>query len=82
MLRYTSNSRQVANRKDVPEVLIGFDISPMAIIVEDEAIPFYHFLTSVCAIIGGIFTVIGFIDSITFHGLKSLKAKIELGKQT
>ncbi len=45
-------------------------------------VPLYHFLTSVCAIVGGIFTVIGFVDAAAFHGLNTLRAKVELGKQT
>jgi hypothetical protein len=37
--------------------------------------------TQVCAIIGGVFTVIGIIDSVVFRSISSLKKKVELGKQ-
>ncbi len=40
----------------------------------------YHFLTTTCAIIGGVFTVAGILDSILYQGLKLAK-KVELGKQ-
>ena len=43
-------------------------------------IPFYHFLTSLCAIIGGVFTVTGLIDSVVRQSLRSLKTKVSLGK--
>ncbi len=41
---------------------------------------FFHFLTEVCAIVGGVFTVAGMIDAFLYHGLRSLRKKQELGK--
>lgn len=39
-----------------------------------------HFLTGVCAIVGGIFTVAGMIDAILYQSSRALKKKIDLGK--
>ena len=36
----------------------------------EEYKSFTHFLTSVCAIVGGVFTVSGLIDSFIYHGQK------------
>jgi hypothetical protein len=41
---------------------------------------FGHFATNVCAIIGGIFTVAGLVDSVLHSSIKAIKRKIELGK--
>jgi hypothetical protein len=41
-----------------------------------------HFLTGVCAIIGGVFTVAGLIDSLIYHSAKAIQKKMELGKLT
>ena len=41
---------------------------------------FLHFLTSVCAIVGGIFTVAGIIDAFVYHGGQAIKKKVDLGK--
>jgi hypothetical protein len=41
---------------------------------------FLHFVTSVCAIVGGVFTVSGIIDSGLYHGTRVLRKKMELGK--
>jgi hypothetical protein len=38
------------------------------------------FLTSICAIIGGVFTVTGLIDGGIFHTTNALKKKMEIGK--
>ena len=37
-------------------------------------------MTGICAIIGGVFTVAGMIDSMVYHSAKALQKKIELGK--
>jgi hypothetical protein len=42
---------------------------------------FLHFLTSVCAIVGGIFTVAGIIDAFIYHGGQAIRKKVDLGKQ-
>ena len=41
---------------------------------------FLHFLTNVCAIVGGIFTVSGIVDSFIYHGQRAIKKKMEIGK--
>ncbi|XP_031555453.1 endoplasmic reticulum-Golgi intermediate compartment protein 3-like [Actinia tenebrosa] len=41
---------------------------------------FMHFLTGVCAIIGGIFTVAGLVDSMIYHSSRAIQKKIDLGK--
>lgn len=39
-----------------------------------------HFATNVCAIVGGLYSVAGIIDSILNSSLHVIKKKIELGK--
>ena len=48
--------------------------------VKEQPRQWYHFLTTLCAIIGGVFTVYGILDSISFSAVKMMK-KVELGKQ-
>ena len=57
-----------------------YDISPMSVVIASQQIPFYHFVTSLCAIIGGVFTVLGLLDSALFAGYQSIRTKIQLGK--
>ena len=58
---------------------LQFDIDPMAVIVTESRVPLYRFLTSICAIIGGVFTVLGMLDGAIFHGT-ALAKKIAMGK--
>lgn len=59
-----------------------FDLSPLQVTYTEYRPSFGHFLTSVCAIVGGMFTVAGIVDSLLYHGIRSLKRKMELGKTT
>ena len=41
----------------------------------------YHFVTTTCAIIGGVFTVAGILDGLV-HTARRFAKKVELGKHT
>ncbi|GFS29184.1 PDI-like 5-3 [Actinidia rufa] len=49
------------------------------VLITENSKSFSHFITNVCAIIGGVFTVAGILDSI-LHNTMRLVKKIELGK--
>ena len=53
----------------------------MQVLVSEVRRQWYHFLTTTCAIIGGVFTVCGILDGLSFNAYKVMK-KVELGKQT
>jgi len=63
-----------------PGMYISYDMSPISITYREYQRSFAHFLTGVCAIVGGIFTIMGFFDKIVYHGTHSFKEKVELGK--
>jgi hypothetical protein len=79
--KYTVNSHDYKDENNIPAAKFSYDMSPMTVVVQEHRIPFYHFLTSLCAIIGGVFTVIGLVDSVLYHSLSSMKTKMSLGKQ-
>ena len=57
-----------------------YDLSPVYFTVTQEKNNFFHFLVQICAIIGGVFTVAGIIDSIVHRSVKTLLKKAEMGK--
>ncbi|KAF3434962.1 hypothetical protein FNV43_RR22049 [Rhamnella rubrinervis] len=75
-------SRSESGRsRSQPGVFFFYDLSPVKVMFKEERVPFLHFLTHVCAIVGGIFSVAGIIDSFVYHGQKAIKKKkIEIGK--
>jgi len=64
----------------LPGVFFMYELSPIMVKFTETRKSFSHFLTGVCAIIGGVFTVAGIIDSFIYHSMRSLKKKIEIGK--
>ena len=44
-------------------VFFIYDISPIMVTFREERPAFSYFLTSLCAIVGGVFTVAGIVDS-------------------
>ena len=63
-----------------PGVYFIYEFAPMMVKYTQRTKSFLHFLTSVFAIIGGIFTVAGIIDSMVYHSVNVIKMKIDLGK--
>lgn len=76
---YTTHSH-LYNTDDVPTAKFSYDMSPIQIVVTERKKALYHFVTTTCAIIGGVFTVAGIIDGIV-HGAGRLAKKVDLGKQ-
>jgi len=64
----------------LPGVFFMYDISPIMVKFTEHTRSFPHFLTGICAIIGGVFTVAGLLDSLIYNSMRSLGKKIELGK--
>jgi thiol-disulfide isomerase/thioredoxin len=62
-----------------PSAKFSFDLSPTQIVIRQTRQALSTFITSVCAIIGGVFTVIGLVDSVLYHSVNVLKKK-QLGK--
>ncbi|XP_068119766.1 endoplasmic reticulum-Golgi intermediate compartment protein 3 isoform X1 [Hyperolius riggenbachi] len=66
----------------LPGVFVLYELSPMMVKLTEKHRSFTHFLTGVCAIIGGVFTVAGLIDSLIYHSTRAIQKKIDLGKTT
>lgn len=75
---YTAHS-SLAQSLYVPVTKFHFELSPMQVLITENPKSFSHFITNVCAIIGGVFTVAGILDSILHNTIRMMK-KVELGK--
>ncbi|KAL0488296.1 endoplasmic reticulum-golgi intermediate compartment protein [Acrasis kona] len=51
----------------VPGVFFMYDLSPIMVHIAERSRSFIHFLTSLCAIIGGVFTVAGIVDAFIYN---------------
>ncbi|GJS88296.1 endoplasmic reticulum-Golgi intermediate compartment protein 3-like protein, partial [Tanacetum coccineum] len=73
---------EVGRLQTLPGVFFFYELSPIKVTFTEEHVSFLHFLTNVCAIIGGVFTVSGILDSLIYHGQQAIRKKMELGKFT
>ncbi|KAK4741195.1 hypothetical protein SAY87_024783 [Trapa incisa] len=63
-----------------PGVFFFYDFNPIKVTFKEEHISFLHFMTNICAIVGGVFTVAGIVDTFVYHGQKAIKKKQQVGK--
>lgn len=74
--KYTAHSNEYLETDDLPSIMFRYDLSPMSVRVTEDNVPFYHFLTNACAIVGGVFTVIGIIDQIMYQTVRAINKKV------
>lgn len=77
---YTVQSH-VYDAEDHAAAKFTYRMSPVQIVVTEKPKQLYHFLTAICAVIGGVFTVAGIIDGMV-HTMNKIAKKVELGKHT
>ncbi|XP_071037746.1 endoplasmic reticulum-Golgi intermediate compartment protein 3 isoform X2 [Parasteatoda tepidariorum] len=78
----TRHQKQVSpifGEQGLPGMFVIYELAPLMVKYGEKQKSFFHFLTSVCAIVGGVFTVAGMIDSAVYYSSKVIQ-KIELGK--
>lgn len=63
----------------LPGLFMSFDIAPIAVTKTETRRSLVHFATSVCAIVGGIWTISSILDSAIYRTNKMM-IKTELGK--
>ena len=71
--RYTVSSAEHEDTERYPSAKFTFQLSPMAVVISEETVPLYHFLTEVCAIIGGLFTVFSMATGVLDAAVKTIK---------
>ncbi|KAJ1626054.1 endoplasmic reticulum vesicle transporter [Pavlovales sp. CCMP2436] len=79
-LKYTINSHQYEDHSAYPALVFSYELAPVEVIVRLEQESFASFLTQICAIVGGVFTVTGLVDSLVYHGDRIVRRKMEIGK--
>ncbi|EZA53366.1 Endoplasmic reticulum-Golgi intermediate compartment protein [Ooceraea biroi] len=78
--RHAKQVSMVTGESGMPGIFFSYELSPLMVKYTEKAKSFGHFATNTCAIIGGVFTVAGLIDSLLYHSVRAIQKKIELGK--
>jgi len=77
--QFTANSNKIMNQQ-MPSLYFRYDFSPVTVQYKETRESFSHFLVQVCAVIGGIFTVAGVLDSVLHKSIVHLAKKAQFGK--
>ncbi|XP_060534210.1 endoplasmic reticulum-Golgi intermediate compartment protein 3 [Cylas formicarius] len=70
----------LSGESGMPGIFFQYELSPLMVKYTERERSFGHFLTNVCAIIGGVYTVAGLVDTFLYHSIKIIQKKMELGK--
>merc|ERR1711981_185104 len=72
----------MAGESGMPGVFFTYELSPVMVKFSPKEKSVGHFLTGLCAIIGGVFTVAGILDKLIYTSTRLIEQKVELGKAT
>jgi hypothetical protein len=78
--QFVANSNEVAGRYRIPAVYFRYEISAITVRFVETSRSFAHFLVQLCAIIGGVFTVLGLVNTVMNSAVKKLLVKEGQGK--
>ncbi|CAD8178287.1 unnamed protein product [Paramecium pentaurelia] len=73
--QFTANTNE-AQTTSMPAIYFRYDISPVTVQFTKYYETFNHFIVQLCAILGGVFTIAGIIDSI-FYALQKTKVVLD-----
>jgi len=77
--QFTANSNKIVNQQ-MPSLYLRYDFSPVTVRYVETKESFSHFLVQICAVVGGIFTVAGLVDSVLHKSIVHLAKKAQIGK--
>lgn len=65
----------------LPGVFLVYEFTPFMVQKVEKVVPLSHFLTSMCAIIGGVFTMAGIIDAVLYRSYRGLKKATQVQRR-
>ena len=78
--QYTYSSFAEYTLNEMPSIYFRYDISPITVEYKQYKETILNFFINICAILGGVFTVTGIIDTIVHKSVVLLLRKAELNK--
>lgn len=74
---HMKNTVLSGNSQGLPGLFFNYEIAPILVKISEVKQSFLHFLTSTCAIVGGVFTVASLLDSFIYHSSCVLRKRYE-----
>ena len=66
-------TREMEHQRMLPNAVLSYDISPYRVVHTQSGDGFFGYLTQLCAVVGGVFTVFGIIDGMLYNSIKVIK---------
>jgi len=77
--QFTANSNKIVNQQ-MPSLYLRYDFSPVTVQYTETRETFSHFVVQICAVVGGVFTVAGLLDSVLHKSIVHIAKKAQIGK--
>ena len=77
--QFTATSHARA-RDTLPSLIVSYDVSPIQATILDARKPWSDFVVSLCAIIGGAFSIFGIVDAMYYGADRAIRKKLAVGK--
>lgn len=77
--QFTANTNKIVNQQ-MPSLYLRYDFSPVTVMYTEKRESTSHFLVQICAVIGGVFTIAGLLDSVLHRSIVALAKKAQIGK--
>uniref|UniRef100_A0A7S2RYN8 Thioredoxin domain-containing protein n=1 Tax=Mucochytrium quahogii TaxID=96639 RepID=A0A7S2RYN8_9STRA len=74
---YTLNSNNHNSTNGIPEVIISYDLSPLKVQVREESKPWIEGFTTMCAILGGLYTCSVIFEALFSSIISSVSKKLD-----
>jgi hypothetical protein len=71
----TAMDAMQGNARRIPGLFIIYDLSPFCLTISEKSMRFTEFLVSLCAILGGVLTIAGIVDSLMHHSVMALSPR-------
>jgi len=70
----------MAGASGIPGLFFQYEFSALMVQYEERKKPLSYFIVSLCAIIGGVYTVASLVDSFIYNGISVVQRKLLTGK--
>jgi len=78
--RHQKHTGFLSGEGGMPGIFFSYELAPFMVKYSEKEKSLAHFMTGLCAIIGGIFTVAGILDKLVYSSARIIQKKTELGK--
>ena len=78
--QFTASHNSYSSNQYMAAAWFKYDVGPITVQLSEYRDPLSHFVVSLCAIVGGVFTVLGLVDAVVHQTYINVLRKVQMGK--